>query len=410
MNFFSQLKNRLDLIEGDAAFEDMILEEIQQQMLLEASELFRLVNTSKSGRKLAKHLHTNYGVSHNATITPYKHIDKHGRENRAGNLDLKNFKTHYDNIYIFHGENGWAAFKPDLGYLRKMLRLSGLEKTDTQVDLPNVEPRPVPDKDECNDPKAIERKIKSYDPMHDDCLPYTAVFSLINDKGEPTVKMIDTSRGGSYLRKEKAEVKRQTAADAIKDVIGHKKVKVYVLNVRDDPSEINLPPERFSGKAGKQLGKGGPSIQRKKVDVRKHGKMYQDLENVPSEVVYNSVVNKFLPILPKLLSKIENYFDVADITSKKLSIAVNNPKDFAKGEEFKKMIQTSIKGTEKKPNLWISSNDVAKEISDFRKKNPEFNSDDLNVVLNLAAKGNRVVLSNILKDVRKEMSTYFESN
>lgn len=405
MNFFSQLKNRLDLIEGDAAFEDMILEEMQQQILLEASELFQLVGTSKSGRKLAKYLHTNYSVSHNATITPYKHIDKHGRENPAGNLNLKNFKTQYDNIYIFHGENGWAAFKPDLGYLRKMLRLSGLEKIDTQVDLPNVEPRPVPGKDECNDPKAIERKIKSYDPMHDECLPFTAMFSLINDKGDPvTVKMIDTSRGGSYLRKEKKGVTRPTAADIIKDVIGHRKVKVYVLNVRDDPSEINLPPERFSGKAGKQLGKGGPSIQRKKVDVRKHGKMYQDLENVPAEVVYKSVVNKFLPILPKLLYRIEQYLEVSEIESKELENAKTNLEAFA-DSKFKDMIKSSLDGT------WVETDkNVAQEIANFKKKNPEFNDSDFNVVLNLAAKGNRVVLSRILKDVKREMSTYFQTN
>jgi hypothetical protein len=404
MNFFSQLKNRLDLIEDDAAFEDMILEEIQQQLLLEKSPLLKQFGQSKSGQKLAKFLHKNFGLSNSAEMRPYKHVDVHGRESRAGNLNLKNFKTHYDNFYILHGENGWAAFKPDVGYLRKMLRLSGLEKTDTQVDLPDVEPRAVPGKDECNDPKAIQRKIKDYNPMHDDCLPYTAVFSLINDKGEPTVKIIDTTRGGSYLRKEKSNVERQTAADAIKDVIGHKNVKVYVLDIRDDPREKSLPPEMFSGKAGKKLGKAGASVQRRKGDVRTHGKMYQDLENVPSEVAYNSITKKFLPILPKLLSRIEQYLEVSEIESKELANAKTNLKAFA-DSKFKEMVKSSLGGT------WVETdNNVAREIADFKKKNPEFNDSDLNVVLNLAAKGNRVVLSRILKDVRREMSNYFQAN
>lgn len=404
MNFFSQIRNRLDLIESDIEFENQILEEMQMHILLEKSPLLKQFGQSKSGQKLAKFLHKNYNLSNNARLKRYLHIDRHGKENRAGNLNLMNFKTHYDNFYIFHGENGWAAFKPDIGYLRKMLRLSDTEKSDTQVDLPDIQPRVVPGKDECNDPKKIAAKIKNYDAMHDDCLPYTAVFSLINNKGEPTVTTIDTSRGGSYSRKEKSNVERKTAADAIKDVIGHKGVKVYVIDQRDDPSELAMPPEMFSGKAGKKLGKGGASVQRRKVDVRTHGKMYQDLENVPAEVAYNSVSKKLLPVLPKVLGRIQQYLEVSEIESKALDAAIKDVDTFSKGQ-LKDFVKKSL------ANKWVETDsDVAREVAEFKKKNPEFKDPDLNAVLTLAAKGNRVVLSKILKDVRQEMLDYFESH
>lgn len=200
----------------------------------------------EKGIDLALILHRAYGVSNQAKLgRAYFH--------KSGNLDLEDFKSHYDNFMIWLGPLGWAAIKPDEEYLQKKFK----ENPD-------------------------------YVPSDDDLVKYVAIFSTL-DKTQPFTRELNPkdpeaiknlqkqvnqgikgTRGGSYGKTEvqdkrldmlstKKSAARlalgrglETIADEIKLVIGASPITVWQLKERDVEHQ-KIDPRRLMGRRSGEI-------------------------------------------------------------------------------------------------------------------------------------------------------------
>lgn len=342
------IRDRLDLIEEDASFEQEMRETgiFEEAELLEASTLIQQFGDSDTGLALAKYLHDVYKVSNRAELVPFTHP--------TGNLDLMQFKTHYDNFTLLKGPNGWAAFKPDEKYLRSLLGTSG------------------------------------YNPSKDRNLVYIGIFSL-KDRDDIFEKEIRGTRGGSYAKKEKAEVTTPTIADQLKEYIGSKGIEVFRLMNRDDPELATMSPELFSGKRSTDIGSPGASVERTKIDVRKRKKEESSVEAIIDRLTTR--ISRIIPninkqVFYKRYAKIESDMDKQDKFKKEISKFVSNR------DELKDVLEEVF--TDDK---FLRT--VASEIQSYRSANPNDKATDTDVAIKISA--NSTVLLAVLKTLRDKI-------
>ena len=375
-----ELRDRLDNIEDESIFEQSIVnsgifegwEDLNEGPTARqrkrfvgpkepgGSPLINAFGDDPAGTKLAKYLHDNYKVSDRANLQPFEH--------QTGNLDLMTFKTHYDNFTILKGPNGWAAIKPKTEYLR-----------------PKLEKEP------------------GYNPSTDRNQIYIGVFSLYS-RGDVIVKQITGSRGGSYSKKEKAEVTTPTIADQLKEFIGNKGIKVYRLMDRDDPSVTGLPPEQLSGRRSRDIGPRGASVQRSKVDART---AYQSSQNPDTDAIIIKLSDRLFRLAPDVLASMPRRLRKAGIdstTNRKFQEVESNPSLPIFRDAWNQAILWAIGnlGSGQDPS-------VQSAIQQYRSEHPEDNSSDSNVIIKIAGRGKPEVLQPLMKEIRNELVKWFKS-
>jgi hypothetical protein len=375
------LRDRLDTIELDSIFEQSIIDsgifqdwEDLNEAHMSARQRRRFVGPKEpggsplinafgddpAGTKLAKYLHANYKVSDRANLVPFEH--------QTGNLDLMTFKMHYDNFTILKGPDGWAAIKPKTEYLRPKLE---------------------------KDPK--------YNPSTDRDQIYIGVFSLYNGS-DVVVKQITGSRGGSYSKKEKAEVTTPTIADQLKEFIGSKGIKVYRLMDREDPSVTGLPPEQLSGRRSRDIGPRGASVQRSKVDARS---AYQTSQNPDTETLLDKLADRLFRLSPNVLSTMPRRLRKAGIditTNRKFQAVEANPYLL----DFRELWDDALYRAVGMSQI-INDPAVQSLIQQYRSENPEDKNIDSNVIIKLAGQGKPEILQLLMKEIRNEVEQWFKS-
>ena len=342
------VRDKLDLIEEDASFEQEMRETgiFEEAELLEASTLIQQFGDSDTGLALAKYLHRNYKVSNRAELVPFTHP--------TGNLDLMQFKTHYDNFTILKGPNGWAAFKPDERYLRPLLG------------------------------------TQNYNPSKDRQLIYIGIFSL-KDRDDIFEKEITGTRGGSYAKKEKAEVTTPTIADQLKEYIGTKGIQVFRLMDRDDPELSTMSPELFSGSRSGDIGSPGASVERKKIDVRATKKEESSVEAIIDRLITR--ISRIIPninkqIFYKRYARVESDIDKQDKFKKEISKFRSNR------DELKELLE-EVFADDKLLHT------VSSAIQSYRSTHPEDKSTDTDVAIKVSS--NSAVLLPVLKMLRDKI-------
>lgn len=306
INLIKNLKNKLTVLEDDAIFEQEIrstgiFEELD--FIFEGSPLLAQFGRDPLGARLAKYLHNKHLVSDRAKLEPYQHV-KHPA---VTNMELEDFKTHYDNFIIMHGPDGWAAAKPKEDYLKS--------KLGTMV------------------PVIRNRKrvgTKPYDPSTDQDLPYV-MYASLKGQNDIVIHEFTATRGGRYGHREKKyelghprageympnfadEMKKFVAKSMIDngDYPGPKDVQVYRMLDREDPSMASIPPERFSGRRSRKLGAPGASVERSKIAAR------EKLRGVGADEISQQIADRLLKVAPKVLSKVAAIFysEEGDLTPK----------------------------------------------------------------------------------------------
>lgn len=372
------LKNKLDAIEENSIFAQEIAatgifeswEDLTEAPTARQRKRFvgpkkpetgsPLLNTfgkTEAAINLAKYLHNVYHVSDRAKIVPYTH--------KTGNLDLMQFKVHYDNFTILKSPNGWAAMKP----------LTSREKLEKDPD---------------------------YNPSVDKSIVYVGVFSLHNGD-DVFVKTIKSTRGGSYSKREKAEVTTPTVADMIKDFgIGNKGIEVFRLMDRDAPGTENIPPEQFSGRRSKNIGEPGASVQRTKIDARAAASSSM---NPDTDALLDRVSGRLFKIAPNIVGAMPRRLRRAglDPNSNKKIQAVENDINFpAFKEAWKNSVTNAIIGSIQDPNMQTL-------IQDFRTANPDNTESDGNILIRLAGQGNSEVLHPVIAEIRNQLESWFKA-
>lgn len=323
------------------------------------SPLLRAFGKTEAAINLAKYLHNVYHVSDRAKLEPYEH--------KSGNLDLMNFKVHYDNFTILKSPNGWAAMKP-------------------------LTPRERVDKD------------PSYNPSIDQSIVYVGVFSLHNGD-DLFVKEIKSTRGGSYSKREKAGVTKPTVADMIKDFgIGNKGIEVFRLMDRDDPSVSGIAPEKFSGNRSRNIGPAGASVQRAKVDARAATRSSLTPD---TDKILDRIAGRLFKIAPNIVNAMPRRLRRAgmdpDSNSKIQAVQdnINNP-------DFKSAWASAVTNA-------VTSSAVMQDpaiqsvIQNYRTTNPDNNESDGNVLIRIAGQGNTEVLHPVIAEIRNQLESWFKS-
>ena len=357
-NIIQELRNRLDYIEEDAAFDQELLEALET--LFEDSELIKSLGDwddekrmykDEQGVKLAKHLHTKYKVSDQAKLVPYSHP--------SGNLDLMSFKGHYDNFMILHGPNGWAAFKPKEDYLRK------------QLDRPG------------------------YDPSKDRNITYIGVFSLEQpvEDAQPLQKgktffttEIEGTRGGRYDRPEKKEVTKQTIADRLKEFIGKSGVRVYRLMERDPEDIKQMDPQRLMGKRSATIPTSA-SVQRQKMSVRTKTDTQKELGK--------KVASKFSKIKDKILKQVEiRRMRAGDEESRGVAVLREKP------EYFEEVFWPDVILATFLSSSFQDDPEIESKVENYKNKTGDTTSSPVMITLKLAAGEDTSIWPIMLKYVR----------
>ena len=342
------IRDRLDLIEFDALFEQEMRETgiFEEDDLLEASTLIQQFGDSDTGLALAKYLHEKYKVSNRAELVPFVHP--------TGNLDLMTAKQHYDNFTILKGPNGWAAFKPSEEYLRPKL----------------------------DDPK--------YKPSIDKSLVYIGIFSLKNQDDIIEKEIIGT-RGGSYAKKEKAEVTTPTIADQLKEYIGTKGIQVFRLLKRDDPEVATMDPELLSGQRSREVGPPGASVERRKIDVRASKKQEGSVESILDKLSVR--ISRIIPNINKQIffkrySRVESDIDKQKKFKREISKFATNR------DVLKDLLDEVFNDSSLLRN-------IASAIGSYRSEHPDDRSTDTDVAVKISSKPE--VLLSVLKLLRDKI-------
>jgi hypothetical protein len=300
INLIKLLKSKLDTLAEDAAFEEALKETgifEETESLFEASPLLSQFGRDPEGIKLAKYLHNVLHISDRAKMVPYKH-HKHPKET---NLELYDFKSHYDNFIVIHGPNGWAAVRPKQEWLEPRLA-SGVPF----------------------DP----RKQSKFDKQ-----PYV-MYASVKNHDDVIIHEFQATRGGRYGALEKKDPKTGerlvNIADEMKKYVGFGKpdeMKIYRLEVREDPALAKVSDPQFSGRRSRTLGAAGPSIQRYKLKARARNQE----GNVESKV--DSLFDRTFKAAPLVMKAVavKLYQEKGDTTEKYDDYAAD-----LNSEEFKK--------------------------------------------------------------------------
>jgi hypothetical protein len=340
-NIIQEMRDRLDLIEEDAQFDQELMEELE--LMFEASPLINTFGRDEQGVRLAKYLHKTYKVSDQAVLVPFTHP--------TGNLDLETFKGHYDNFMILKGPNGWAAFKPQEEYLQRMLQMPG------------------------------------YNPAKDRTIKYTGIFSLKDGQGIQEKEIVGT-RGGAYNKKEKKEVTKATIADQLKHFIGEKPISVYRLMERDPEEVEKLPASQLMGRRSGDMPTKA-SVQRRKIDVRAAMKDKDDI---------HSAINRISARLGRIKDKVLKQVKIRRIRAgDKNNLIIKNweqqPDQYS--ASWFEAVEQAVTSDE-------FLNAVKADVDQYRQETGDKSSDEL-VAARLAAKGSSKVLSPLLKAVRTQL-------
>jgi hypothetical protein len=323
------------------------------------SPLLSAFGKTEAAINLAQYLHNVYHVSNRARLEPYTH--------KTGNLDLMQFKVHYDNFTILKSPNGWAAMKP-------------------------LTPRERLEKD------------PNYDPSVDKNIVYVGVFSLHNGD-DIFVKTIKSTRGGSYSKREKAEVKTATVADMIKDFgIGNKGIEVFRLMERDAPGTEYIPPEQFSGRRSKNIGEPGASVQRTKVDARaaKNASLNPD-----TDALLDRISGRLFKVAPNIVASMPRRLRRAgmDPSSNRKIQAVQSDINFP---AFKEAWKNSVIHAITNASV-VQDPGIQTLIQDFRTANPDNNESDSNILIRIAGQGNSEVLHPVIAEIRNQLESWFKA-
>ena len=188
MNTIADILKQLRLLESSTV----------TQTLNEDSPLVKMFGNDPLSLALAKHIHSKYKLSHNATPAPYT-------ESR---LRLTEFKFNPDNFFIFKGPKGWAAMKPNY---------------EGEWDgAPNE-------------------------------IPYVAYFALedaVTDDGDVRigVKQLVNKRAGLYKR---PDVRAPNIVDEIREYIGGGRLEVWFIpgaQGKHTPDNVSIDREKIAAR------------------------------------------------------------------------------------------------------------------------------------------------------------------
>jgi len=385
INLIKNLRNKLDLLEFESMFDEAIeatgiYEELAA--LFEASPLLKTFGSDPEGTKLAKFLHDDQLVSDRARLVPYKH-EKHPK---VTNLQLYDFKTHYDNFIVFHGPNGWAAFKPKTEYLRPKL------------DDPTAHRIPVRNR------RGVIVDYKPYDPSRDPDLVYI-MYASLKDGADIKIHEFTATRGGRYGHKEKPEA-GPNISDEIKKFVGGTKpddITVYRLEDRDAPDLSSLPPERFSGRRSRKLGTAGASVQRAKVNAREKLRRADPLKSE------DDISARLFKVAPVVMQKVAKLFlnrdgdtsNLYDDVSDHLNNIKNQPYDsISDTDQFKSIWKEAVSSALGSGNFMSQ---FANDIAAYRKAHPYDKISDSDLILSKLMKGEKSGFKELFKSIREEL-------
>ncbi len=315
------LKTKLALIE-EADTIDYVMQLLESEQLLDESNLINAFGKDKAGLALAKYLHSHYRVNNTAELKPYTHA--------TGNLSLTDFKTNYDNFYIFICKGGWAAVKPERESIDRKFKAAA-EKNRREIGAPEKDVVLVKDTSYTNYVGIFAERIL------DDSIDMNDPQALANAPiKDVVVRKIFTKRGGTLTHDRQLADKladKKTGVDYTDDELqklADERIPVgsmaaWVRKYMGKIVATNLLMHETStaGASHEYMGKNRnttvnpASVERNKINARAANKLDQSEEqfNAAAQKSIEAIINKKITAIDVAGGDTDKLYELLDYLS-----------------------------------------------------------------------------------------------